>query len=62
MYNNNELCEKKTYIKESKYTNEIKEYICKYVTKAVNFDYNKLIGMINKKFNIESKKSKYMKY
>lgn len=58
LYNNNELTEKKKYIKISKYTLEIKEYICKYIIKKINFDCNKLIRLINKKFNINSKKSK----
>jgi len=58
LYNNDELIEKKKYIKVSKYTIEIKDYICKYIIKKINFDCNKLIRLINNKFNIDSKKSK----
>jgi len=58
LYDNNELSEKKKYTKTSKYTVEIKNYICKYVIKKINFDCNKLIRLINKKFNTNSKKSK----
>jgi len=58
LYDNNELSEKQKYTKTSKYTGEIKDYICKYVIKKINFDCNKLIRLINKNFNIDSKKSK----
>lgn len=57
LYNKNELLEKKHYSKESKYTLEIRKYISDYVVKKVNFDYRKLMRMINKKFKIESHKS-----
>ena len=58
LYDNNELSEKQKYTKTSKYTIDIKDYICKYVLKKINFDCNKLIRLINKNFNIDSKKSK----
>lgn len=57
LYDNNELGEKKKYNKVSKYTNDVKEYICDYVLRKINFDCNKLIRLINKRFGIDSKKS-----
>ena len=56
-YNKNELLEKKQYKRDSKYTCEIRKYISEYVVKRVNFDYKKLIRVINKKYKIESHKS-----
>jgi len=57
LYDKNELLEKKRYSKKSKYTDEIRKYISDYVIKKVNFDYKKLIRVINNKFKIESHKS-----
>ena len=45
--NKNKLLEKKQYSKESKYSDEIRQYISNYVIKKVNFDYRKLIRLIN---------------
>jgi predicted DNA-binding protein YlxM (UPF0122 family) len=45
--NINKLLEKKQYSKESKYSDEIRQYISNYVIKKVNFDYRKLIRLIN---------------
>ena len=55
-YNNNELSEKKTYTKRSKFT-DIKNYICNYVTKRKNFDYHRLIFEIKRKYKINISKS-----
>lgn len=51
------LHKKEHYQKDSKYTSDVKKYICDYVTTKVNFDYKKLIRLINKKFSITSHKS-----
>jgi transposase len=46
LHKTNNLCEKKLYRKKSKYSNDIKKYIIKYVVKKINFDYKKLILII----------------
>jgi transposase len=45
------------YKKQSKYTDEIKKYICEYVIKRTNFDYKKLIKIIENKYGVICKKS-----
>lgn len=55
-YNNNELSEKETYTKRSKFIN-VKGYICNYVTTRKTFDYNRLIFIIKKRYNINISKS-----
>jgi len=55
---NNKLEKKKEYTKTTKYTKYIKEYICRYVIRKINFDHNKLIKLVNKKYNINCSKSK----
>jgi transposase len=53
----NSLKEKASYNKTSKYTPAIKCYIRSYVLKRKVFDYNKLIKLIQKKYNIKASKT-----
>ena len=57
LYNNNNLCKKKSYHKTSKYDENIINYIITYVVKKVDFDYIKLIKLIKSKFNMDCCKS-----
>lgn len=56
-YNLGILFEKKSYTKKSKYTDEIRNYIKKYVISHKIFNYKKLISLLKRKFNIEVSKS-----
>ena len=56
-YKNNNLTEKATYTKSSKYTIEIRQYIQTYVLKVISFDYKKLIRNIETKFMISVSKT-----
>ena len=42
----------KSYKRKSKITNSIKNFIIKYVTDKINFNYKKLLCIINKKYNL----------
>lgn len=42
----------KSYKRKTKITDSIKNFIEKYVITRINFDYKKLITIINKKYNI----------
>jgi transposase len=53
----NELLEKKTPIKQSKYLPHIKCYIRSYVIRNIIFDSNRLIKLLKKKYNLIASKS-----
>jgi transposase len=57
----NILTNEKRYTKTSKYTPEIKCYIRQYILRRPNFDMNKLIVMIKKKYNVIGKKTSIYK-
>ena len=57
LYKKGILYEKKKYHKMSKYNENIKEYIIKYVITKVNFNYRKLIKLIKSRFNVDCSKS-----
>ncbi|AYV77371.1 MAG: HTH and integrase core domain protein [Dasosvirus sp.] len=57
LHKTNELDEKKKYNKESKYTNYVRDYVCKYVINRVNFDYKRIIKLTEKKYGIKCSKS-----
>jgi transposase len=57
LYNTNLLQEKKKYTKKSKYTDDVKQYIKKYVVKRKIFNYKKLIRLVNNKFKITISKT-----
>src|ERR1700729_1796558 len=54
---NKDKLENKKRIIKSKYTREVKKYIIKYVKRNINFDCNKLIRLINIKYNINPSRS-----
>ena len=57
LYKNNNLSDKPRYNKYSKYTDEVEKYICNYVLKRINFNCDKILKMIKKRFNISGSKS-----
>lgn len=56
-YTRDILVEKKSYIKTSKYTPEIKCFIRSYIIKHIDFDYKKLITSIKHKYKLIASQS-----